>query len=448
MTEKPAELSFAKLMVALRSLRKIGRETPEVDTFALFAFIPVPLIFLGALFGGVFSWLAIAWITVGIFVLDRRAPKPAPDAPEGAAFPKADKLSSALAITHFVLLPIVVASLAGFAGISTMGTLGLMIAAALWFGQVSNANAHELIHRADRKLFNLGKWVYISLLYGHHVSAHRLVHHVSVATPADPATATLGESYWNYASRSWSESFKAGYAREKAIIDARVKANPGKPTLRERLNRINPYATYVLGGLWFVIGAGLLFGSAGFASFLFLCALTQAQLMLSDYVQHYGLVRQETAPGEYEPVSAAHSWDAIETGSALMMLNAPRHSDHHAHPARPYPALQLGDLKAPGRPILPYSLPVMAMLALVPSQFAKLMDHRVLAVRKGESVYSEPKPKQAPAPAAAPTTAPTDDTGPLVLTDAEPAEAPAPEVSVAPAAPAPATAAEREKAEA
>ena len=42
MTEKPAELSFAKFMVALRSLRKIGRETPDVDTFALFAFAPVP----------------------------------------------------------------------------------------------------------------------------------------------------------------------------------------------------------------------------------------------------------------------------------------------------------------------------------------------------------------------------------------------------------------------
>ncbi|PYF10195.1 alkane 1-monooxygenase [Rhodobacter viridis] len=445
MTEKPAELSFAKFMVALRSLRKIGREIPEVDTFALFAFAPVPLIFLGALFGGLFSWLAVAWITVGIFVVDRRAPKPSPDAPEGSEFPAADKLSSALAITHFVLLPIVVASLAGYAGISTMGTLGLMIAAALWFGQISNANAHELIHRADRKLFNLGKWVYISLLYGHHVSAHRLVHHVAVATPADPATATLGESYWNYASRSWSDSFKAGYAKEQAIIDARVKANPGKPTLKERINRINPYATYVLGGIWFVIGAGLLFGSAGFASFLFLCALTQAQLMLSDYVQHYGLVRQETAPGEYEPVSKAHSWDAIETGSALMMLNAPRHSDHHAHPARPYPALQLGDLKEQGRPILPYSLPVMAMLALVPSQFAKLMDHRVLAVRKGESVYSEPKPKLAPAPAAA---APTEGETPLVLTGAEPAEAPAPQVSVAPAAPAAPVAAEPEKADA
>lgn len=442
MTEKPAELSFAKFMAALRNLRKIGRETPGVDTFALFAFVPVPLIFLGALFGGVFSWLAIAWITVGIFVLDRRAPKPAPDAPEGAEFPTADKLSSALAVTHFVLLPIVVASLAGFAGISTMGTLGLMIAAALWFGQVSNANAHELIHRTDRKLFNLGKWVYISLLYGHHVSAHRLVHHVSVATPADPATATLGESYWNYASRSWSESFKAGYAKEKAIIDARVKANPGKPSIKERLNRINPYATYVLGGLWFVIGAGLLFGSAGFASFLFLCALTQAQLMLSDYVQHYGLVRKETAPGEYEPVSAAHSWDAIQTGSALMMLNAPRHSDHHAHPARPYPALQLGDLQAQGRPILPHSLPVMAMLALVPSQFAKLMDHRVLAVRKGENVYAPPKP--ATPPAAAPE---AEGAMPPVATENGETEAPAPQVSLAPAAD-PAAPAEREKADA
>ncbi|WP_444455219.1 hypothetical protein ACTTAI_07840 [Rhodobacter capsulatus] len=71
------------------------------------------------------------------------------------------------------------------------------------------------------------------------------------------------------------------------------------------------------------------------------------------------------------------------------------------------------------------------------------MDHRVLAVRKGESVYSEPKPKLAPAPAAA---EPAEGETPLVLTDAEPAEAP--QVSVAPAAPAAPAAAEPEKADA
>jgi len=402
MTEKPAELPFATFMDTLRGLRKLGRDVPEVDTVALFAFSPVPLIVFGALFGGIFPWLALIWITAGIFLLDKRVPKPSPDAPEGSEFPAADRMSRALAITHFLLLPLVVAALAGFAGISGPARIALFLAAGLWFGQVSNANAHELIHRADRRLFALGKWVYISLLYGHHTSAHRLVHHVAVATPNDPSTATLGESYWSFAPRAWIGAFKAGHAMEKARIAQRAAneaaalaaAQPAGQTtgkaapklgLKARIARLNPYVLYVLGGSWFVLGTGLLFGWAGVFGYLLLCGYAQMQLLLSDYVQHYGLTRREVAPGVFEPASESHSWDAAETVSSLMMLNAPRHSDHHAHPARPYPALQLGAIAEPGRPILPRSLPAMAALALFPAQWAKVMDHRVLALRKAEA---------------------------------------------------------------
>ena len=386
MTEKPA-LPFAKFMETLRSLRTLGRDIPEVDSFALFAFSPVPLIFLGALFGGIFPWLALAWITAGVFVLDRRIVKPAPDAPGGSEFPAADKLSRALAITHFALLPLVVASVAGYAGISGPARLALLAAAGLWFGQVSNANAHELIHRSERKLFALGKWIYISLLYGHHTSAHRLVHHSAVATHADPATATLGESFWSYAPRAWIGAFRTGFAQEKLRQAQRAANTTGKLTLRMRIARLNPYVTYIAGGSWFLIGMGLLFGTSGVAAYVAICGYAQLQLLLSDYVQHYGLLRRDIAPGQPEPVTEAHSWDAAETVSSLLMLNAPRHSDHHAHPDRPYPALQLRDITAPDRPMLPRSLPAMAALALFPAQWHAVMDQRVLALRKGGAEF-------------------------------------------------------------
>ena len=56
-----------------------------------------------------------------------------------------------------------------------------------------------------------------------------------------------------------------------------------------------------------------------------------------------------------------------------MTLNAPRHSDHHVTPARAYPALQL---QAATMPMLPHSLPVMAVLALVPPLWRRIMDPR------------------------------------------------------------------------
>jgi len=94
-------------------------------------------------------------------------------------------------------------------------------------------------------------------------------------------------------------------------------------------------------------------------------------LMLSDYVQHYGLTRARRADGRLEPVAARHSWNAPHWFSSGMMLNAPRHSDHHAHPARPYPALRLPPAEA--APHLPWPLPVACTLALIPPLYKRLI---------------------------------------------------------------------------
>jgi alkane 1-monooxygenase len=100
-----------------------------------------------------------------------------------------------------------------------------------------------------------------------------------------------------------------------------------------------------------------------------------AQLLMSDYVQHYGLRRRVLPGGRLEPVGPQHSWNAPQWFTSRLMLNAPRHSEHHAHPARPYPALAL-----PGpdeAPTLPRSLPVMGMIALIPSRWRGMMDPKV-----------------------------------------------------------------------
>jgi alkane 1-monooxygenase len=75
-----------------------------------------------------------------------------------------------------------------------------------------------------------------------------------------------------------------------------------------------------------------------------------------------------------EPVGPQHSWNTPHRFSGAMMLNAPRHSDHHTHPSKPYPALQLLEDKMP---MLPYSLPMMAVIALMPPLWRRVMDPRV-----------------------------------------------------------------------
>ncbi|MDD8023887.1 MAG: alkane 1-monooxygenase [Paracoccaceae bacterium] len=360
----------------LAALRALSRQTPTVDTFALVTLAPLPLLALGAFFGGVFAWAALLYISVLIFALDTLIARAAPDAPEGTEFPAANALSVGLAVAHFGALLLGVAALSGVTDLGWISRIALFVAFGLFFGQVSNSNAHELIHRSDKRLFVLGKWVYISLLFGHHTSAHRLVHHRFVATPDDPNSAPLGEGFWAFAPRAWVGSFRAGYEMERAR--AATRAPQG---FRARIAAINPYVVYVLGALWCLVLVAQLFGWRGILAYLALCAYAQMQLLLSDYVQHYGLERKALDPAQFEPVDARHSWDAPHPVPALWMLNAPRHSDHHAHPGRTYPALRLGDLSAPGRPVLPRSLPAMATLALIPPLWRRVMDRRVLALR-------------------------------------------------------------------
>lgn len=351
-------------------LARFIQRTPPVSAFAVVTLAPLLLLALGALFGGWLAWVALALITLVTFALDELAGRACPDAPEGAEFPAADRLSVGLAVAHFVALALAVFALSGGTGLSAASWIAVYLGFGLFFGQVSNANAHELIHRAYRPLFWLGMWVYISLGFGHHTSAHRLVHHRFAATDDDPNSAALGEGFWDFAPRAWKDGFVAGYEMEEGLRARAVgRARP------------NPYPLYLGGAAAVALAVVLAFGWRGLLAWLALVAYAQLQLLLSDYVQHYGLRRRVDADGRAEPIGPAHSWDAPHPASSLWMLNAPRHSDHHAHPGRPYPALRLGET-GPGRPILPRSLPAMAALALVPPLWRRVMDRRVRALQQ------------------------------------------------------------------
>lgn len=319
--------------------------------FTLATLTPLPLFAAGLWAGGVWAFAGLAYMAVLTALLDQIGGMFLGDAPEGAEFPGADTLLLAVGVATLVLLPCMVWAIAGQSGLSAPGRVALFIGAGLWFGQVSNPAAHELIHRGDRHLFRLGVAVYTALLYGHHASAHRLVHHRHAASPADPNSARAGEGFYRFAIRAWTGSFRKGLAAEN---DLRTRGRRG----------LHPYAVYVGGGLVAPCTGGLIAGLPGALVWLGLGGHATMQLLLSDYVQHYGLTRATQPDGRVEPVSDRHSWNAAQWFSAGVMVNAPRHSDHHAHPSRPYPALRLPG--ADVAPRLPWSLPVACTLALFP----------------------------------------------------------------------------------
>ncbi len=328
--------------------------------FAFATVLPIPVIAAAALLGGAWIVLALLLMTALVAGLDHLVRRTSPALPD-QEFPVATTLSVTLALAHFALLGAVVWGLSQ-PHLTLPGKLAVWYAAGLYFGQVSNSNAHELIHKSSRILHRLGMWVYISLLFGHHTSAHVLVHHRHVATPQDPNSARRGEGFYRYAWRAWSGSFAAGYRAEAARL-ARVNRGPLH----------HPYLIYLGGGALMIGIAASLGGIGGVLAYLSVAGLAQVQLLLSDYVQHYGLTRASRSDGKPEPVGDRHSWNSPHWYSSAMMLNAPRHSDHHAHPGRAFPALTL----PPKGPTLPRALPVMATVALFPPFWRRVMDPRV-----------------------------------------------------------------------
>ncbi|MEP4199044.1 MAG: alkane 1-monooxygenase [Aliishimia sp.] len=281
-------------------------------------------------------------------------------------------LSVSLGVAHFILWALGIWAVGGGAHLNALDKVLVVTALGLFFGQISNSNAHELIHNAARAPRRLGVAIYGSILFAHHTSAHTRVHHVYAATRKDPNTARLGEGFWHYLIRAWPQGFIAGKRAEDHARQHRARAP-----------WTHPYVIYLKLSLISAVGAFLIAGPSGVLALVIIAAYAQVQLYLSDYVQHYGLERRILDSGKPEKMGPEHSWNAPHWYSSAMMLNAPLHSDHHLNPARPFPELRLtrGEM-----PILPHSLPVMAVLALIPPLWCRLMDKRATRWRvKGAS---------------------------------------------------------------
>lgn len=341
--------------------------------FALASLSPLTLLVLCVAYGASQPWLI--WIallnqTLLVLVLDRIARRISHQTRPLAA----DALSTVLALGHLVVFLPVVKTAQGL-DLAHGGTLLLVLA--LFMGQISHPNAHELIHHPRRILRRLGLLIYASMLIGHHVSAHLKVHHTHVATRQDPNSARRGEGFYLFFIRAWLGSFLAGY-RAETTARAR-RSTPPQPLS-------HPYCAYVAVAMLTLTAVTCISGVSGLILYLGVSIYAQAQIFLADYIQHYGLERRLLANQKPEPVGPQHSWNAPHWYSSAMMLNAPRHSDHHQNPQRRFPALRLTQ----DMPILPHSLPVMAVIALLPPLWRRVMARELtaLAAKNAQNIDS------------------------------------------------------------
>ncbi len=254
--------------------------------------------------------------------------------------------------------------------LSTIESVGLALTVAMVSGIAINT-AHELGH----KRASIERWLSRVALaqsgYGHFFIEHNRGHHVRVATPEDPASARLGESFYRFLPRTVIGSLRSAWELERTRL-ARLERSAWSP----RNDILGAWAMSVV-----LFGAlAAVFGPVVLPYLLIQAVIGFSLLEVVNYLEHYGLLRGKREDGRYERTRPEHSWNSNNVASNVLLYHLQRHSDHHANPIRRYQALRHVD----EAPQLPTGYAGMILLAVIPPLWRRTMDHRVLAHYEGD----------------------------------------------------------------
>ncbi|HMJ02326.1 MAG TPA: alkane 1-monooxygenase [Conexibacter sp.] len=266
--------------------------------------------------------------------------------------------------------------------LSTLDSVGLAFTMAMVSGIGINT-AHELGHKRASLERWLSKVALAQSGYGHFFIEHNRGHHVRVATPEDPASARLGESFWAFLPRTAWGSLSSSWHLETE----RLRRTGSSPWTYKN-DILNAWAMTL--GLYVVLVA--VFGWVVLPYLVIQSVVGASLLEVVNYLEHYGLLRQRREDGRYERTQPEHSWNSNNVASNVLLYHLQRHSDHHANPTRRYQALRHMD----GAPQLPTGYAGMIVLAVVPPVWRRVMDHRVLEHYGGEVTRANIQPRARP----------------------------------------------------
>ena len=268
----------------------------------------------------------------------------------------------------------------GSGDLSVIEAVGLALTVGMVSGVAINT-AHELGH----KRVSLERWLSKVALaqsgYGHFFIEHNRGHHVRVATPEDPASSRMGESFYAFLPRTVLGSLRSAWALERTRL-ARLGFGPW--TYRNDI--LNAWAmTVVLFG-----GLAVAFGPVVLPYLAIQAVVGFCLLEFVNYLEHYGLLRRRREDGRFERTRPEHSWNSNNVASNVMLYHLQRHSDHHANPVRRYQALRHDD----EAPQLPTGYAGMIVLAAIPPLWRRVMDPRLLAHYGGDITRANISPRR------------------------------------------------------
>ena len=232
--------------------------------------------------------------------------------------------------------------------------------------------SHELGHKMNDKAQVLAAQICSACSgYAHFNIEHNKGHHKDVATPDDPASSRMGETLYQFALRELPGAARRGWSLEANRLKRQKRS---ALSIHNELLQTLAITVVAYGAMTY------LFGWAALPFLLITAAYGWCQLTMANYLEHYGLLRQTLENGRFERCQPHHSWNNNFKASNLLTLHLQRHSDHHAHPTRPYQLLR--DYQ--DAPTLPQGYPGMMALAMIPPAWRLIMDPKVVEWAGGD----------------------------------------------------------------
>lgn len=248
--------------------------------------------------------------------------------------------------------------------LQTYEIIGLTLGMGISVGTIGINVAHELGHRSTWYEQLMSKSLLLSALYMHFFIEHNRGHHKNVATPEDPASASMGEMIYGFWFRSTYKSYLSAWQIENKRLN-----KLGISALHWR----NQMIWFQAIQLTYLLLIGLTFG---WTMIFFAIAIAIKGFLLLEsvnYIEHYGLRRKKLENGRYEKVLPKHSWNSNHEVGRLLLYELTRHSDHHFKASRKYQVLRHFD----NSPQLPMGYPGSILLALFPPMWFKIMNKKV-----------------------------------------------------------------------
>lgn len=224
--------------------------------------------------------------------------------------------------------------------------------------------AHELGHRQESWERFLGKALLLPSHYMHFYIEHNYGHHLKAATPDDPATARYNENLYAF----WLRSVKSQYTSAWSI---QKRLNAANKT--SFLGIKNDMMWYTIIQVNYILSIGFIFSWTTALAAIAIGFVGFTLLEIINYLEHYGLRREQKKSGRYELVREIHSWNSNHALGRILLYELTRHSDHHYRASKKYQVLDYHT----DSPQLPYGYPTMMVIALFPPLWYNIVNKRV-----------------------------------------------------------------------